>query len=93
MPQENTTKQLIINQLTKEKYNELVNTSQLSSSELYVITDDNHYTEAEIIELLATKQDKLIIGEGVNIDDNGIISIDLTKFYTKKLMCFLLDIY
>ncbi len=83
MPQDNTTKQLIINQLTKEQYNELVNTSQLSNSELYVITDDNHYTEAEIVMLLATKQDKLTVGEGVNITKDNVITIDLTSVYTK----------
>lgn len=83
MPQDNITKQLIINQLTKEQYSELVNTSQLSNSELYVITDDNHYTEAEIITLLSTKQDKLVVGEGVEITEDNIITIDLTNIYTK----------
>ena len=83
MPQDNITKQLIINQLTKEQYSELVNTSQLSNSELYVITDDNHYTEAEIITLLSTKQDKLVVGEGVKITEDNIITIDLTNIYTK----------
>ena len=84
MPQENTTKRLIINQLTKEQYSELVKTSQLSSSELYVITDDNHYTEEEIIKLLSTKQDKLIVGDGINVTDDSIISVDLDKIYTKE---------
>ena len=84
MPQENTTKQLFINQLTKEQYKELLNTSQLSSSELYVITDDNHYTEDEITALLSYKQDKLVVGENVNITEDGIISVNLSKFYTKE---------
>lgn len=84
MPQDNTTKQLIINQLTKEQYNELVNSSQLSSSELYVITDDNHYTENEIVTLLATKQDLLTVGENIIIDDNNVISLDLTNVYLKE---------
>lgn len=84
MPQDNITKQLIINQLTKEQYNELVNTSQLSNSELYVITDDNHYTEAEIIALLSTKQNTLKVGEGIFITEQGVISIDLSNIYTKE---------
>lgn len=84
MPQDNTAKQLIINQLTKEQYNELVNNSQLSSSELYVITDDNHYTENEIVTLLATKQDLLTVGENIIIDDNNVISLDLTNVYLKE---------
>ena len=83
MPQDNTTKQLIINQLTKEQYNELVNNSQLSSSELYVITDDNHYTEAEILTLLSEKQNILKVGEGISITEEDVISIDLNNIYTK----------
>lgn len=84
MPQDNISKQLIINQLTKEQYNELANNSQLSSSELYVITDDNHYTEQEIVTLLATKQDLLTAGENIVIDSNNVINLDLTNVYLKE---------
>lgn len=91
MPQENTTKQLIINKLSKEQYNELSSNSQLSNSELYVITDDNHYTEQEITTLLSTKQGLLTVGQGILIDENDIISLDLENVYLREEVDILLS--
>ena len=82
MPQDNNVTNLIINQLTKVQYQELVENNQLSNSELYIITDEFHYTENEIIALLQNKQDVLSNGEGILISDN-IISIDLDVLYKK----------
>ena len=91
MPQDNTAKQLIINKLSKEQYNELSSNSQLSNSELYVITDDNHYTEQEITTLLSTKQGLLTIGQGILIDENDIISLDLENVYLREEIDILLS--
>lgn len=83
MPQDNNVKNLIINQLTKAQYQELVNNNQLSSNELYIIADDFHYTESEIIALLQNKQNILSSGEGIQISDN-VVTIDLNVLYKKE---------
>ena len=90
MPQDSKVKELIINQLTKEQYKQLKNSGQLSSTELYIITDNEYYTEDDILFLLNKKQDKLIVGEGINIEDN-IISINLEDFYTSNMIDELLQ--
>ena len=83
MPQDNNVINLIINQLTKAQYQELVNNNQLSSNELYIIADDFHYTESEIIALLQNKQNILSSGEGIQISDN-VVTIDLNVLYKKE---------
>ena len=81
---DNKTKTLIVNQVTKEQYKTLVNNSQLIPTELYVIVDDAHYTEQEIITLLMAKQDVLSAGLGVQIVDNTITFDMSNDFYTKE---------
>lgn len=81
---DNKTKTLIVNQVTKEQYKTLVDNSQLIPTELYVIVDDAHYTEQEIITLLMAKQDVLSAGLGVQIVDNTITFDMSNDFYTKE---------
>ena len=83
MSQDNKIKELIINQLTKAQYKELIETDSLSKTELYIITDNANYTEEEILTLLETKQNKLTAGDGVTIE-NDIITINLDDFYTSN---------
>lgn len=80
MPQDIKVKQLIVNQLSKEQYNKAKLDNILSDNELYVITDDYHYTEQEIQNILSTKQDKLTTDGSINIDENNVISVDLTGY-------------
>ena len=91
MPKDTDVKQLIINQLTKEQYNSLKDNNQLSNTELYIITDDKHLTDEELIEILKTKQDKLTTSGVLSIDENNVLSIDLTDYYTKTETDNLLD--
>lgn len=91
MPKDTDVKQLIINQLTKEQYNSLKDNNQLSNTELYIITDDKHLTDEELIEILKTKQDKLTTSGVLSIDENNVLSIDLTDYYTKTETDSLLD--
>ena len=74
MPSQNETKDLIINKLTKEQYKTITDSN--TNNEVYHIIDDAHYTEAEIEELLSTKQNTLTssnAGNGISIE-NGVIS-------------------
>ena len=80
MPQDTTVKQLIVNQLSKEQYKQAKLDNMLSDTEIYIITDDYHYTESEIQTLLATKQDKLTTSGKINIDENNVISVDLSDY-------------
>ena len=83
MPQDNNIKELIINQLTKAQYKELKDADLLSNTELYIITDNANYTEGELFTLLEAKQNKLIAGDGITIENN-IITINLDDFYTSN---------
>ena len=80
MSQDTKVKQLVVNQLSKEQYKQAKLDNILSDTEIYIITDDYHYTELEIQTLLATKQDKLIASGKINIDENNIISVDLSDY-------------
>ena len=80
MPQDTIVKQLIVNQLSKEQYKQAKLDNMLSDTEIYIITDDYHYTESEIQTLLATKQDKLTTSGKINIDENNVISVDLSDY-------------
>ena len=40
--------ELIINTLTKSQYDTLVNNSQVSNTELYIVKDEDYYTQTEI---------------------------------------------
>ena len=83
MPQDNNIKELIINRLTKVQYKELKDADLLSNTELYIITDNANYTENELFTLLEAKQNKLIAGDGITIENN-IITINLDDFYTSN---------
>lgn len=83
MPQDNNIKELIINRLTKVQYKELKDADLLSNTELYIITDNANYTEGELFTLLEAKQNKLIAGDGITIENN-IITINLDDFYTSN---------
>ena len=80
MSQDTKVKQLIVNQLSKEQYKQAKLDNILSNTELYIITDDYHYTEQEIQSILSTKQDKLTTSGKINIDENNVISVDLTGY-------------
>ena len=74
MSSQNETKDLIINKLTKEQYKTVQDAN--TNNEIYHITDDAHYTEAEIQALLNKKQNTLTsanAGDGISIQ-NGVIS-------------------
>lgn len=74
MPTNKETRELIVNKLTKEQFKTVANAN--TNNEVYHITDDAHYTEAEIQSLLNTKQNTLTssnAGTGISIQ-NGIIS-------------------
>lgn len=81
MTTDNNVNQLIINQLTKIQYKELVDNNTLSENELYVITDEVHYTDDELKTLLQTKQDVLTASGKISIDNN-IITVDLSDYNT-----------
>lgn len=71
---DNETQNLIVNKLTKEQYKTVTDSN--TNNEVYHITDDAHYTESEIQNLLGTKQNVLTssnAGNGISIE-NGIIS-------------------
>lgn len=59
-------KELIINTLSPEQLPE-----QPSETEIYLVEDDAEYAT---VEELARKQDKLIAGTGISIDENNVIS-------------------
>ena len=40
--------ELIINTLTKSQYDNLVNNSQVSNTELYIVKDEDYYTQTEV---------------------------------------------
>ena len=80
MSQDTKVKQLIVNQLSKEQYKQAKLDNILSNTELYIITDDYHYTEQEIQSILSTKQDKLTTSGKINIDENNVISVDLSDY-------------
>lgn len=84
MPQDINIENLIINRLTKEKYTELKNSQSLSANELYVVTDDEHFTLTEIQNLLSTKQDILQASGKITISEENIITVDLSEYYTKQ---------
>lgn len=81
MATDNNVNQLIINQLTKVQYKELLDNNTLSENELYVITDEVHYTDDELKTLLQTKQDVLTASGKISIDNN-IITVDLSDYNT-----------
>ncbi len=71
MSQDNKVEKLIINQLTKEQYKNLTNKSK---TEIYDITDEEHYTADEMQSLLDKKQDKLTAGKGLEITSDNVIN-------------------
>lgn len=79
MSQDTNVKELVINQLTKEQYNKLKKENKLSKTELYIITDDEHYTNEEIVNLLKAKQNVLVTGDNIVISNN-VISADLKRY-------------
>ena len=81
MATDNNVNKLIINQLTKVQYKELVDNNTLSENELYVITDEIHYTDDELKTLLQTKQDILTASGKISINNN-IITVDLSDYNT-----------
>lgn len=71
MSEDRLIKNLIINKLTKEQYKTL---EEKAVDELYFVTDEEHFTAEEIDELLSTKQNILIAGEGLEILEDGTIN-------------------
>lgn len=86
MPRDTEVSNLIINKLSKEQYQSLVESGQVQENELYVVSDDTEYAT---IEELATKQDatddnlvtldKTVVG-AVNELESKIRDIQLFKF-------------
>ena len=63
---------LIINNLTQEEYDDLVENDQINDNELYMILNSNYVTQSELEEVLSGKQDTLTAGAGISINNNVI---------------------
>ena len=63
---------LVINNLTQEEYDDLVENDQINDNELYMILNSNYVTQSELEEVLSGKQDTLTAGAGISINNNVI---------------------
>ena len=76
MVKDTKVQELIINELTKEQYDQLKDSGLVNDNELYMVTDEDYITPEEMETALEDKQNVLTAGNGIDIT-NDVISANL----------------